>query len=1051
MAARVVSVPFGPPATRALIDLVAELRGGDPFAPLTVTAPSAAAGTTLRRALAAAGGTVGVTVESLPQLAARLAGPALAAAERPPLPAIMARGHLRAALRAEPGRLAAAASPATERALERSLAELADLDDDQLAALSARGGTTADVVALARRVRAATADHADAGDTVRAAVAAVADGRAPLSDVGPVVVHLPRRLRPPELRLLAALATRHTVAVTVGRTGDAAADTLGAELLAALTAVLGVDADVVPGAAEPPVPTELLRAPDPAEEAAVAARLVAAALAEGTRPERVAVLYRVRDPYAAVVHEQLAAAGIAHHAPAVRTLAQSVAGRVLLGALALGDGRFRRSDVVAWWRSGPVRDLATGGRVRVSWWDRLAREAGITGGLDQWRQRLDQAAAARRAWLDQRPPAPDGALPELDDRRLTGYAALAAAVAALAQRLAPPADTSWRGWSRWAGGLLDAALGGERTAEGWPDEERDARAAVAAAVASLAALDGIDDPPDLRRVRHVLERELEQPARSHGRFGHGVAVGRVVDAVGADLDLVIVVGAAEGQLPPRRRDDALIPDRDRRAGGGALAPRGRTRDEEARDLFAALAAAPRRVLVAPRSDPRAQRERQPAPAFLDACSTRAGRLVASTELDALRAPSTPWFTDVESFEWWPGGGRSERIPTDVDLAALLTDHRAGRPVTDSAAAIADGGLRRGLDAAMLRRSGTFGAWSGNVGSRPDLLDGFDEPRSPTGLEQYARCPFRFFLGHILGVSPLDDPTDAEVMSGRDLGSLVHGVLERFMVERGIGKPPDEPWSDDDRRRLLAIADEAAGLAAAEGRTGKALLWGVRWEQWRRQLLGILDADERMRAERGASPIAVELGFGIDDDDPVVLDVADGRRVAFRGMIDRVDRSADGRRLLVVDYKTGSDFGYDVDDDMTARGQKLQLGIYALAARRAYPDVDEVESRYWFVERPGPRTLRGGVFDAAAEARLRDVVTTVLDGIVAGRFPANPGDESWDRGRYVHGNCKYCEFERVCPTTRGWAWQRTREVPELADYVALAEAADVTDVAEGGDP
>lgn len=1045
---RVVSVPFGEAATRALADMVTDLRGGDPLAPLAVTVPSAAAGTTLRRRLASGStGLVNVTFQSLPQLAARLAAPALAVAGQASVPPVVLRGHLRAALRTIAGPLAAAASSAaTERALEASLAELAELDEGGLRALARRGGITASVVAVASAVRATAGHHADPTAALRAAIDAVADGSAPLADVGPVVVHLPRRLKPLERALLDALAARHPLAVLVGRTGDEAVDRPGASLLDDLAARLSADVEVL-GTAAVATPTTLVRAPDPAEEAAAAVRIAVAALERGVLPERIALLSRVRDPYAALLHEQLAAAGVPHHAPSVGTLAQSVAGRVLLGALDLRAGDYRRAEVVAWWRAGPVHDVATGKLARVARWDRIAREAGVVGGLDQWHQRLAEAMAHRRQYLDALEPSGDPS--EEPDRRLADIAALDAAIAALADHLEPPSQGSpWSVWSRWAGGLLDGVLGPEARSASWPEEEQRSRANVAAAVDSLARLDGVDAPPDLPAFRHALERELDRPAKPHGRFGHGVTVGSLLDAVGADLDVVVVVGAAEGQLPPRRRDDPLVPDRDRRAVG--LAPRSLSREEEARDLLAALAAAPERVLVAPRSDPRAQRERQPAPAFLDACGRRTGDLVASGQLRDLR--HQPWFADVESFEWWPSGNRSEQVSADVDLGILLADHRAERPLLDSAPVVADPALGRGLSAALARRDGAFDAWSGNVGSRPDLLEGFDQPRSPTGLENYAACPFRFFLRNVLGVGALDDPTELERMSGRDVGVLVHAVLERFIDERGIqaAKQPDEPWSVDDRRRLLEIAEEEAAAFRAEGRTGRPLLWEVQWHNLRRQLIAILDADEAQRRDDGMVPVAVEHRFGVDDSEPVTLDLGDGRTVAFRGIIDRVDRSVDGRKLRVVDYKTGGDEGYDVDDDLTARGQKLQLAIYALAARRDHPGAEEVEARYWFVN--GGRTpLRGGRFDAAAEARFTDVVTTVLDGVVAGRFPANPGDEKWSRGRYVHQHCKWCDYDRVCATTRGWAWQQARQLPELADYVALAEAAIEPPAAEEANP
>ncbi|MGH9118074.1 MAG: hypothetical protein ACRD0A_09435, partial [Acidimicrobiales bacterium] len=68
---------YGPAATRALAELVAGLKAGDPMAAVTVIVPSAVAGVTLRRRLAADGGLVNVRFSSLPELVAEVARPRL--------------------------------------------------------------------------------------------------------------------------------------------------------------------------------------------------------------------------------------------------------------------------------------------------------------------------------------------------------------------------------------------------------------------------------------------------------------------------------------------------------------------------------------------------------------------------------------------------------------------------------------------------------------------------------------------------------------------------------------------------------------------------------------------------------------------------------------------------------------------------------------------------------------------------------------------------------------------------------------------------------------
>jgi len=129
---------------------------------------------------------------------------------------------------------------------------------------------------------------------------------------------------------------------------------------------------------------------------------------------------------------------------------------------------------------------------------------------------------------------------------------------------------------------------------------------------------------------------------------------------------------------------------------------------------------------------------------------------------------------------------------------------------------------------------------------------------------------------------------------------------------------------------------------------------------------------------------------------------------------------------------------EVDGDLTARGTKLQLPIYALAARAAHPDAESVSSYYWFVGRKGLGRTIGGLFDERAETRFREVVDVVVEGQEQGRFPANPGDESWAFGQWTFEHCSWCEFDRICPTSRGEQWVQVRTAPELARYRALAD-------------
>ena len=97
-------------------------------------------------------------------------------------------------------------------------------------------------------------------------------------------------------------------------------------------------------------------------------------------------------------------------------------------------------------------------------------------------------------------------------------------------------------------------------------------------------------------------------------------------AIGLDADVVFVVGLAEELVPGRLRKDALLPERVRVLAPGQLAPLRDRLDRQHRQLLAALAAAPERIVSFPEvtcaeASVRLRRKRiPPGAAFCPACS-----------------------------------------------------------------------------------------------------------------------------------------------------------------------------------------------------------------------------------------------------------------------------------------------------------------------------------------------------------------------------------------------------------------------------------------------
>lgn len=1105
----VVTAGYGRPALQALRDVVAAAKGPDPLAPVTVVVPSNHVGVAARRLLAGGAlgqvcaggpGLAGVSFLTTYRLAELLGAPRLAATGRRPVATPVVAAGLRRALADDPGVFGPVAGhPATETALVAAFTELSDVSASGLDALARAGRRAADVVRLCRRAREVLAPGwYDEGDLVAAAVEAAAEGRSPVGDLGRVVVHLVQDLTQRQARLLRAVAERRPATVVAALTGVAPAD---AGVLRSLER-LGCDRTGPTAPSPPPTRvagepeatpveagrTRVLTASDADEEVRAAVRAVVDAARRGTPLERIAVLLGSPEPYGRLVHEHLAAAGIPRNGTAVRPLAASAVGRLLLDLLALPDHRFRRSDVMGLLARAALRG-PTGRPAPIGEWERLSREAGVVAGRDDWDRLLDRLAqafdrradqveaAGRAERVDDVEPAdgPDqvgaahrstradqvdgdertGARPgpagepattepgttdepgesgttepgspyaEVLRRRAASARALRAVVLGLIDDLADAAAVprSWQRRAEWARRLAARFAGTRR--EHWPAPEVKAADAVDTALGRLATLDDVDEPPTLDVFRRTLTVELDADLGRFGRFGEGVLVAPLAFAVGLDLDLVVVLGLAEGTLPGPVRDDSLLPDAERQRTGGELPLRRERVGRDQRRLWAALAGAERHLLCAPRGDLRASNERVVSRWLLAVAAALHGRPVTADELGALDAG---WLEHVPSFAH--AVTHADFPPTAQDYRLQAGPERAPDPVAAA-----------GAEVIAARRSPAFTRFDGNL-SGAGLPSPTEDTVSSTRLEAWATCPHAYFVRHLLRVRPIDDPERQLTITALDKGSLIHEILDRF-VTAVLDRPadrrpdPDTPWHADDHAAIAELAEQVCDDYEGRGLTGRPVFW----RRDRSQILALVDRflreDARHRRATRTRPLAAELRFGRDGSelDGVEMALTDGRCLRFSGAVDRLDIADDGT-LHVVDYKTGGARAYASlgPDDPDQRGTRLQLAVYGQAARAFHGQADTpVRADYWFVSDREGFARKGYPVDDAVLDRVAATLTTIVHGIESGVFPARPDDSGvgWV-------TCEYCDPDGLGTAELRRAWERKRDDTLVAPYARLAE-------------
>ncbi len=199
--------------------------------------------------------------------------------------------------------------------------------------------------------------------------------------------------------------------------------------------------------------------------------------------------------------------------------------------------------------------------------------------------------------------------------------------------------------------------------------------------------------------------------------------------------------------------------------------------------------------------------------------------------------------------------------------------------------------------------------------------------SVSRLEEFAQCPFRFFVrsGLRAGERKIFE------LDARERGSFQHDVLkvfhERLAAEGRRWRDLTPPGA---RERILAVAVELTenfrgGLMRDTAQTqfeARAMTESLQ------DFIAVVVT--WLREQNEFDPVAAELDFGGDDARAPAweLDLGNRRRLALHGRIDRVDlwREPGGNAALalVLDYKSG---GKKLDAILVEHGVQLQLLAY----------------------------------------------------------------------------------------------------------------------------
>jgi RecB family exonuclease len=541
----------------------------------------------------------------------------------------------------------------------------------------------------------------------------------------------------------------------------------------------------------------------------------------------------------------------------------------------------------------------------------------------------------------------------------------------------------------------------------------------------------------LAEVRLVLGRRLtELSVPPAGKRQGKVYVAEALYARGLSFDVVFAPGLAERLFPQKVTEDPLLRDGDREPLDGLERNEGRIARERLALRLAVGAAAERVVLSWPRLDLSQGRARVPSFYGLEVRRAAEGKLPSFSELSRAAeqaagaragwpAPEDPLEAVDEAEHDLALLARAMRLPPDQGrgTARYLLDSNAN--------------LRRALRARARRWSKKWTWADGLVLDAPDPTAPAEEEQrraqalaalqahqltarswSPTALQNYSGCPYKFVLQGLHRLAPREEPEAIDEIDPLERGSLIHKVQYRLLRELGTFD------LDKALARLDPIVDEVAReweerLAPAIARVWSDCVAGVKVDL--REWLRRVSLEPRFR------PWRYELAFGLAEDeerdphsqkDPVAID-----GVRLRGSIDLVERADDGS-LRATDYKTGK--AWAKPGVVIGGGATLQPALYALALERLFPGARVEGGRLWYCTFAGDYQEVPVPLDGAARGSVGLLTETIGQALSKGHLPAAPRDDR---------ECGRCDYQPVCGPSE---WQRTQRKPPDPPLVKLRE-------------
>ena len=287
--------------------------------------------------------------------------------------------------------------------------------------------------------------------------------------------------------------------------------------------------------------------------------------------------------------------------------------------------------------------------------------------------------------------------------------------------------------------------------------------------------------------------------------------------------------------------------------------------------------------------------------------------------------------------------------------------------------------------------------------------------SPSRLEDYVECGFRYYVRRLLQVEAPESADEA--VPSRELGRIVHRILYRFFQKTIESRDKKQSFSlEDGKSLILRIASEELKLFGGRYQRTRDLIWqdqvGKLLQGLNGHGTGLLLSLLEQHWQRPPDaevhfveqPISLVLGH---------LDPAATVPIRLTGVIDRVDSTERG--YFVLDYKTGETSPLK----KLQGGWGFQLPLYLLAAKSLL-DREILGAAFYIVSLPLRLELKPLATFAERDSHetsldqltqeYRQKAVAVAQQLYQGHFPLTILGER-------AAGCRSCAYSRMCRVDR----------------------------------